>query len=163
MTIRDARKQRLRAAAQLLVSEFDNRAGFGSRDVTRAVVDQVSAVRADQRAAKGDVFRLQRDTHRRRLDRTSPGIIPCRIVAEQRHIRGVAARIHLQRRDLNCADNSGLCERVEIWRARHFERSLAVQIGVRLVRRAVRHEQNVLHQRPRFGMLDGLVGVCAVS
>ena len=104
-------------------------------------------VDGDEVAAVRDLFGIELDAHRRRLDRRAAGVVHGGVVAEDREVADVASRReavgnHRREAHLTCRG-----ERREARHARGFERCAVVELGERLVGTTVGNEHDVLHER----------------
>jgi hypothetical protein len=97
VAVADADKEVDARGAEFLLQQFDKGARLVRGDSAATVIEQGFAIGANQRAAEGDIVRLQRHAHRGSFQRGTPCVMPTRVIAQQRHVRHIAARIHARR------------------------------------------------------------------
>lgn len=75
---------------------------------------------------------IHRHAHRGGLDRSATGVVLHRVVAKERHVRGVAAGVHARRRYAHEADRALTRQVVHHRCARRLERGATVELVERI-------------------------------
>ena len=134
-------------AAQMLLQLSDDCGGLIGGGMTAGEVDH-GAVGADggEVAAVGDLVGAELETQRSCLDGGTTGVVPGRVVAEDRHVADIGTRRHAGWNDRRSAERAASGERVDDRGVGGLERRAPAEVGERLVGTAIGDADDVLHR-----------------
>ena len=135
-------------APELGVERRDDGRALLTRRVTGGEVDhrrRCGVVQRDQVATERDVVGAELDAHRRRLDGRAPGVEARRVVPEDRHVADVAAGRKALGDHRRPADFGASGKARQGGHRGRLEGRPVAELGERLVRASVGHEDDVLH------------------
>ena len=145
MAIADARVEVDVFRFQHLPHRLDHRLPLCGADVAGAVVDEYVPVACDRVASPGDVVGSHGDVHARGLQRRPSGVVDGAVVAEDLEVAHVASRGPARWDHLHETTTTLCREAVHVRRARRLHGRATIELGERVIGRAVGHQDQVFH------------------